>query len=92
MSADILGELDALIDLSMALQELEHGLMASLAQSSRVHLEELMETLLFQHYLFLCRLHVLLVVLFRLCRRLHLVDLVKLQLNYPRVQQHLLWL
>jgi len=46
MSADILGELDALVDLSMALQELEHGLMASLAQSSRVHLEELMETLL----------------------------------------------
>ncbi len=75
--ADILSKLDALIDLSMALEKLKHGFMSGLAQPTRMFFKEFVEFLLFQHYLLLCRLD-LSYVLKSLGCRLHLVYLIKL--------------
>lgn len=55
---DILRKLDALVYLSVALQELEHRLMSSLAQSPRMLFEEFMKLILMQNNLLLCRFDV----------------------------------
>lgn len=55
---DILRKLDALVDLSVALQELEHRLMSSLAQPPRMLFEEFVKLILMQNNLLLCRFDV----------------------------------
>ena len=55
---DILRKLDALVDLSVALQELEHRLMSSLAQPPRMLFEKFVKLILMQNNLLLCRFDV----------------------------------
>ena len=75
MSAHVLSELDALVDLAVTLQKLKHRLMPSLAQSARVLLEELVELFLLLDYILLRTLD-LNRVLKGLGCCLHLIDLV----------------
>jgi len=47
MCADILCEADAFVDLSVALEELEDGILAGLAKGGSMLFQELIEPLLF---------------------------------------------
>jgi hypothetical protein len=47
MCADILSEADALVDLPVALEELEDGILASLAEGGSMLFKKLIESLLF---------------------------------------------
>ena len=89
MCPDILCKADALIDLAMALEELEHCILASLSERGSMLLKELIEPFLFGRDLLLKGSG--------LCRGggrrkilLQGVDLIKLELHDPSVEKHAL--
>jgi hypothetical protein len=89
MCTDILCKADALIDLAMALEELEDCILTSLAEGGRMLFQELIEPLLFGRDLLLKGSG--------LCRGggrckilLKGVDLIKFELHYPGVEKHAL--
>jgi hypothetical protein len=89
MCADILREADALIDLPMALEELEDVFLASLAEGGSVLFKEFIESLLFVRDLLLKGAG------FSWgggCRKILLqrVDLIQLKLDDPGVEKHAL--
>jgi riboflavin biosynthesis pyrimidine reductase len=53
MCADILSEADALVDLPVALEKLEDGILASLAEGGSMLFKELIESFLFSRDLLL---------------------------------------
>ena len=89
MCADILCEADAYVDLSVALEELEDGILASLAEGGSMLFQELIEPLLFGRDLLLKGAG------FSRgggSRKILLqgVDLIKLKLHDPGVEKHAL--
>jgi len=89
MCADILSEADALIDLPVALEEMEDVILASLAEGGSVLFKEFKESLLFGRYLLLKGAG------FSWgggCRKILLqrVDLIQLKLDDPGLEKHAL--
>jgi hypothetical protein len=89
MCADILCEADALVDLAVALEELEDGILAGLAEGGSMLLQELIKPLLFGRDLLLKGA--------RLSwgggsRKILLqgVDLIQLEFHDPGVEKHAL--